>query len=93
MQENTNWYWKQQPLQQTIIAPTLTIIHPCLDVIIIRYVQDIPKNIFSRNQAKKSIQIHPIIMTDADYDYILNEIERREKNEFKRDVIFNSGEE
>ena len=22
MQENTNWYWKQQPLQQTIIVPT-----------------------------------------------------------------------
>ena len=29
-------------------------------------------------QAKKSIQRHPIIMTDADYDYILDEIERRE---------------
>ena len=30
-------------------------------------------------QAKKSIQRHPISMTDADYDYILDEIERREK--------------
>ena len=27
---------------------------------------------------KKSIQRHPIVMTDADYDYILDEIERRE---------------
>ena len=79
MQENTNWYWKQQPLQQTIIVPTRTILHPRLDVIIIRYVQDIPKNLCSRNQAKKAIQRHPIIMTDADYDYILDEIERREK--------------
>ena len=25
MQENTNLYWKQQPLQQTIIVPTRTI--------------------------------------------------------------------
>ena len=38
MQENTNWYWKKQPLQQTIIVPTHTIIHPRLDSITIRYV-------------------------------------------------------
>ena len=52
MQEKTNWYWKQQPLQHTIIVPTLTILHPCLDVIIIRYVKDMPKNLFIRNQEK-----------------------------------------
>ena len=83
MQEDTNWYWKQQPLQHTITVPTRTILHPCLDVIIIRYVQDIPKNICSRNQAQKSTQRHPIITTDADYDYISYEIERREKLSLK----------
>ena len=70
MQENTNWYWKQQPLQQTIIVTTRTILHPRLDVITIRYVQDIHKNFCNSIQAKKSIQRHPIIMTDTDYDYI-----------------------
>ena len=30
-------------------------------------------------QTKKSIQRYPISMTDAGYDYILDEIERREK--------------
>ena len=54
VKENTNWYWKQQPLQQTIIVPTCTILHPGLDVITIRYVQDIPKNICNRIQSKKS---------------------------------------
>ena len=29
-------------------------------------------------------------MTDTDYDYILNEIERREKIKFKRNVSVNS---
>ena len=28
---------------------------------------------------KKAIQRHPIIMTDADYDYILDEIKRHEE--------------
>ena len=42
VQENTNWFWKQQPLQQTIIVLTHTIRHHCLDVIIIRYLQYIP---------------------------------------------------
>ena len=83
MQEKINWYWKQQPLQQTIIVTTRTIIHPRLDVIIIRYVQDIPKNICIRIQAKKAIQIYPIRMTDADYDYILDGIERCEKTSLK----------
>ena len=31
------------------------------------------------SKQKKSIQRHPISMTDADYDYILDENERREK--------------
>ena len=39
MHENTNWYWKQQPLQHTIILPTRTITHPRFEGIIIRYVQ------------------------------------------------------
>ena len=83
MKENTSWYWKQQPLKHTIIFPTLTIIHPSLEVIIIRYVQDIPKKLCGRSEAKKSIQRHPIIVTDADYDYIMDEIERREKLSLK----------
>ena len=74
IQGNSNRYCKKQPLQHTIIFPTRTVLHPCLYVIIIIYEQDIPNNLFSRNQAIKSIQKHPIIMTDADYDYILDEI-------------------
>ena len=35
------------------------------------------------NKAKKLIQRHPIIMIDADYDYILDEIERRERLSLK----------
>ena len=52
MQENYNWYWKQQPLQQTIVVPTHIIIHLCLGVVIITYVQDIPKIVCNRIQAK-----------------------------------------
>ena len=54
MQENTNCYLKQQPLQHTIIVPTHTILHPRLDDITIRDVQDIPKTICNRIQAKKN---------------------------------------
>ena len=42
---------------------------------------------------KKYEQRHPIIMTDADYDYILDEIERREKIELERNVSGNSDKE
>ena len=82
MQENTNWYWEKQPLEQTIIVPTRTILHSRLDVITIRYVKDIPNNLCNSIQ-EKIIQRHPLIMTDADYIYTLNEIERREKMSLK----------
>ena len=93
MQENTNWCWKEQPLHQTIMFPTRTILHSRVDVITIRYVQHTPKNICNISQEIKSIQRHPIIMTDAGYDYILDEIERREKNDFERNVSVNSDED
>ena len=55
MKENTNWCWKQQPLEQTIIVPTRTILHPHIDVIIIRDVQDIHNNVCNRIQEKRAI--------------------------------------
>ena len=84
IQENTDWCWKQQSLQQNIIVPTRTILHQFLDVVRITDVQDIPETVCNRIQGKKSIQRHPIFMTDADYDYILDEIERWYKIEFER---------
>ena len=80
-------------MQQIIIFPTRKILHPRLDVIRIRYVQDIPKNLCNMIQAKTYIQRHPIIMTNADYDYISDEIERSKKIEFERNVSVNSGKE
>ena len=40
------------------------------------------RNFIAGTKQKKAIQRHPIIMTDADYNYILDEIERREKLSF-----------
>ena len=70
MQGCTNWYWKQKPLQQNIIVPTRTIIHPCLDVVGITVVQNTPTNVCNRIQTEKSIQRYPICLTRVDYDNI-----------------------
>ena len=61
------------------MVPTRTILNPRLYVVIISDVQDIPKNVCNRIQAKKTIQRHPICMKDYDYDYIWDEIECQEK--------------
>ena len=42
-----------------------------------------PLELFVTGFRKKSNTIHPICLTDADYDYILDEIERREKLSLK----------
>ena len=39
-----------------------------------------------QNTGKKSISRQPICLTDADYDNILEEIGRRDKIEFEREV-------
>ena len=93
MQENTNWYWKQQSPQQNIIVTTCTIIHPYLDDFIITDVQDTPKTVCNRIQELKVTQIHPICMTDADYDYILDEIDCQDRIYFERTVSDNIDKE
>ena len=39
-----------------------------------------------QNIGQKSISRQPICLTDADYDYILEEIGRRDKTEFEKEV-------
>ena len=39
-----------------------------------------------QDTGKKSISGQPICLTDSDYDYILEEIGRRDKIEFEREV-------
>ena len=46
----------------------------------------IPTSICSRTQANKAISRQPICLTDADYNYILEEIDRRDKIEFEREI-------
>ena len=53
MQENTKCYWEKKHQQQVIIFPTLTIVNPCIDVMLVKYVHDIPRNACNRNQVKQ----------------------------------------
>ena len=59
---------KQQ--QQVIIVPTQTILHTYLDVMVVKYVHDIPIIVCSRNEPKQALQRHPFL-TDSDNDYII----------------------
>ena len=86
MQVDTDWYWNQQPKHHVITVLTRTILHPKLEVDAITDFHAIPKSVCSRTQAKKSISLQPICLTGYDYNYILEEIGRREKIEFERYV-------
>ena len=86
MQIDTNWYWDQQPKHHVVPVPTRTILHPQLEFNAIKDFHAIPTSICSRTQAKIYISRQPICLTDADYDYILKEIGRRDKFYFEREV-------
>ena len=70
-QDKNNWYLEKQPLQQTIIIPTHTLLHPRLDVITIRYVQDIPKNLCNSIKQKNLKKDILSLWTKTSYQYDL----------------------
>ena len=83
MQIDTNWYCNKQPKHHVITMPTRTILHPQLEVNTITDFHEITTSVCSRTQAKKSISRRPICLTDADYDYILEEIGRKNRLSLK----------
>ena len=66
MQNSTDRYWYQHPPQQAIIVPTRTIFHPRLDVVVIIGVQDTPKSVCNRIQAKNP---YKAILDEIDHQY------------------------
>ena len=76
MKANTNWYWQQLGTKEGVIIAICTIVHTLLDVLKIKYFADTPIILCNKKQARKAVQIHPIFISDADHDYILDEIER-----------------
>ena len=74
--------------------PTCAILRPELKVNAVTDFHAMPKIVYNRTQAKKSIPRQPICLTDSDYDYILEEIGRQDKIEFEKDVeVFSYNEE
>ena len=71
LQVDTNWHWNQQPKQHVITVPTLTTLHPQLEVNSVTYFHAIPTSVCTRTQAKKFIPRQLICLTDSEYDYIL----------------------
>ena len=53
---------------------------------------DTPRIIFNKQQARKAIQIHPIFISDADNDYILDEIVRRDHIEPERHIQYDDNQ-
>ena len=51
----------------------------------VTYFHAILTSVCTRTQEKKATSKQPIFLTDSDYDYILEEIGRRDKVEFERD--------
>ena len=72
--------------QQLIVFTTHTIVHTCLDVFVVKYVNDIIISVFIINQTRKDSQRHIICLTDSDNDYIIDNIGGRDKIEYKKNI-------
>ena len=59
----------------------------------VKYFHDIPKSICSRNHAKQVLQKHTIFLTESDYNYILEEIEHRDRIELEMHLRDDGDEE
>ena len=56
MQNDTNWYWNQQPKHHVITVPTRKILHPHLEVNAITEFHEIPTSVCSITQARNPSQ-------------------------------------
>ena len=70
--------------KNNIIVTTHTILNPCLDVMTVNELKQIPNIVCNRNQARKSIQRRTICLIESDNDYILDKIKLRETIEYER---------
>ena len=61
-----------------IIVPTHKIVHAFLDVLTVTEVKLPPKSVYKKNQAHKYFHRNTIFLTESDYDFIPDEIKRRE---------------
>ena len=64
------------------MVSTRNIVHPCLDVSVINNVSDIPRSICNKKKGVQAVQRHPIFIYDADHDYILYKMDRRDHIEY-----------
>ena len=72
--------------QHVIVVPAHTIIHTCLDDMVVKYVQYITRSVCNRNKSKQALQIHPVYLTEYDHDYILDEIGNIDKIEYEGNI-------
>ena len=86
MQEKTKCYWEQKNQQQVIVFLTHTIIYPCIDVMAVKYIDDINTSVSNRNQQKKALKLHPICLTESDHDYIVDKFLHRDKIEYEKNI-------
>ena len=70
---NKNWYWEQTHKQKFIVVPTHKIYHNCIDVIVVKYVQDTPKTFCNTNQEHQASKRRPICINESNHEYILDE--------------------
>ena len=53
---------------------------------LVKYIHDIPRSLSNRNQAKQYLQRHHIFLNDSYHNYMLEEIECRDKLDYKRNI-------
>ena len=53
---------------------------------VVTYVCDIPRSVYNKNQAREDLQVHPTCLSDSDNNYTIDEIWRREKIEYERNI-------
>ena len=82
MQYYTKQFWGKSQQEKNIIFPIRTIVHPCLDVMSVTEVKQIPRILCNINQAHKALQRCPIRLTDSNHYQIIDEMKHRDTFEY-----------
>ena len=64
MKYSTKWCWGQEQPQQIVVFLTCRILNLCLDVVVVKEVQDIPIIVCNKKQSRQDLQIITMFITD-----------------------------
>ena len=86
IRQGSNWYVEAEEEQQLVTVSMRTVVHPQLNTEVVKDAAKIPQSLCSRTQARQLVMRNPIVLTEEDHDFIMDENVHWDKIDYERRI-------